>query len=132
MNFGGNAKSSIFNSEISKDGKLKISYYTGTTTKKRKGKERDKDLATFNLYNDNELQTLAFKFYPGKNNAKNREAFKKSIKKELEASKTKPEVSEEEENNAYLKKMMKTRAEMMDKAKSKGTLVYNPVTGKNE
>ena len=133
MNFGGNAKNIIKDSKISKDGELTIAYYTGTITKKRgKAGRRDLSKATFNLFNDNELQTLAFKFYPGKDNAKNREAFKKSIKKELEASKTKPEVSEEEENNAYLKKMMKTRAEMMDKAKSKGTLVYNPVTGKNE
>jgi len=89
MNFGGGDKSSIYDSKISEDGKLSISYYTGTTKIKNGEKERDRNSATFDLSNDNELQTLALELYPGKGNIKNREAFKKSIRKELKSFKPK-------------------------------------------
>ena len=89
MNFGGGDKSSIYDSKISEDGKLSISYYTGTTKIKNGEKSRDRNSATFDLSNDNELQTLALELYPGKGNIKNREAFKKSIRKELKSFKPK-------------------------------------------
>ena len=85
MNFGGGDKSSIIESNINAKGELSISYYTGTTKIKDGEKSRDKNSATINLLSKSERQNLANDFYPGKGNAKSREAFLKSLIEQLTA-----------------------------------------------
>ena len=81
MEFRGNKNSNIFESNINAKGELNLQYETGTKT----DGEKDIDKVTINLLSKSERQNLANDFYPGKGNAKNREAFLKSLIEQLTA-----------------------------------------------